>query len=490
MDKKLGIIIPYRGEYGKLDRFCGHMDYFLTEQGNKNYTMCIVEQKDDKPFNVGALYNVGYDLLKDECDYFVFHDVNYIPMENSIDYSYTTEVQHMCSNVDSFGYKKPYLEWLGGAVKMTGYIFEKVNGYSNEYWGYGMEDIDMLHRLSLEEVSKIKRFFSIDTTKPHDIFDVVESNALRRVNLNYMDFARTDSAALIKHTDKNKYIFQDSFTIDFFAYIEPNRNNDAFIIGKEGYNTGLMLKENKALNFQLWNTENEIFQIWYEHYNLANKWIKITLRFDYDDQTISLFLDGQLVKTERFEGEVMDYTNKDIWIGSLAYKNQFYGKISNLKIYDYALSNFEILNVYNEIYKTDEELKLTKEEPIIDIPFTKKYKDFFIDFAKFESHLLDMSFNKSLNIIKEENINLNYECMFPPEIYGKFKCIDIEQVNDDKNKWRWGQDEDLEENKAIFYQDVVKNKVYYKKEGLSNLNYELFDKEIKSETSTIYRIKF
>lgn len=40
----------------------------------------------------------------------------------------------------------PALNTLSGVIAVTPDQFEKINGYSNKFWGWGAEDLDFLNR--------------------------------------------------------------------------------------------------------------------------------------------------------------------------------------------------------------------------------------------------------------------------------------------------------------------------------------------------------
>ena len=45
-------------------------------------------------------------------------------------------------------YRLAYPELVGGVLNMRTEHFQRVNGYSNLYWGWGAEDDDMAYRYS------------------------------------------------------------------------------------------------------------------------------------------------------------------------------------------------------------------------------------------------------------------------------------------------------------------------------------------------------
>lgn len=49
--------------------------------------------------------------------------------------------------VNTFKYRLPYRDIFGGVSALTIDQFKKVNGFSNEFWGWGGEDDDMSNRI-------------------------------------------------------------------------------------------------------------------------------------------------------------------------------------------------------------------------------------------------------------------------------------------------------------------------------------------------------
>jgi hypothetical protein len=144
---KLGIIIPYRDRADHLDEFLSEAARFFsvspTNDGIRPHFL-IVEQAPGLPFNRGALKNVGFSVLAPEVDYICLHDVDCIPVE--ADYRWPERplmiIRHglpLPQNVIDV--------LLGGVVLMQKQHFEAANGFSNNYWGWGYEDVDLRERL-------------------------------------------------------------------------------------------------------------------------------------------------------------------------------------------------------------------------------------------------------------------------------------------------------------------------------------------------------
>ncbi|XP_066993543.2 beta-1,4-N-acetylgalactosaminyltransferase bre-4 [Anabrus simplex] len=145
---KVAIIVPYRDRESHLAILLLNLHPLLQRQ-QLDYQIFIVEQAGNGPFNRAMLMNVGFaeaiKLYDFEC--FIFHDVDLLPEDDRNLYTCPEQPRHMSVAIDVFKYKLPYADIFGGVSAMTRAQFEKVNGFSNMFWGWGGEDDDMSNRI-------------------------------------------------------------------------------------------------------------------------------------------------------------------------------------------------------------------------------------------------------------------------------------------------------------------------------------------------------
>jgi predicted glycosyltransferase involved in capsule biosynthesis len=141
-NKKLCIVVPYRDRAEHLEKFLPHINKTLKDQ-NIDFHVAIIEQEDGTPFNRAKLLNIGVKQFFDY-DYFIFHDVDMLAINS--DYSYCPNPTHLAAEAEQFDYKLPYETYFGGVTLFDKESFKKINGFSNQYWGYGGEDDDLYLR--------------------------------------------------------------------------------------------------------------------------------------------------------------------------------------------------------------------------------------------------------------------------------------------------------------------------------------------------------
>ena len=144
----LHIIIPFRAttqpeRRGQLETLLACFQRDLPEA-----RVLVVEQGCARPFNRGALLNIG--VLLTECkdsDSVCLHDVDLLPHADLLP-EYTRELcataaRHLATKYTR--YEGP--DFLGGVLMMQCGVYKKVNGHANDFWGWGGEDNDMRERL-------------------------------------------------------------------------------------------------------------------------------------------------------------------------------------------------------------------------------------------------------------------------------------------------------------------------------------------------------
>nr|XP_054929738.1 uncharacterized protein LOC126537167 isoform X4 [Dermacentor andersoni] len=145
---RVAVIVPYRDRLRNLRVFLHHMHQFLRKQ-ELDYGIYIIEQSGDGDFNRAKLLNVGYEVSKTMHDYncFIFHDVDLIPENDRSIYACQENPYHISRCLDIYEYKPSYPTIFGGVSALRQEHMEKVNGFSNVFWGWGGEDDDMSVRV-------------------------------------------------------------------------------------------------------------------------------------------------------------------------------------------------------------------------------------------------------------------------------------------------------------------------------------------------------
>jgi len=140
----LAIIIPYRNRWEHLNQFIPIVACMLRSE-EQTFGIVVVEQADNKPFNRGKLLNVGVASLTEGFTHAVLHDVDMLPQESGT-YALCEHPTHLAGAAEQFGHRLPYPEYFGGVTLFPLHDFHAVNGFNNDYWGWGCEDDDLLDR--------------------------------------------------------------------------------------------------------------------------------------------------------------------------------------------------------------------------------------------------------------------------------------------------------------------------------------------------------
>jgi hypothetical protein len=161
--RRLNVVVPYRNRETHFRQFVSHVRaYFARDKADRNipYRVTIVEQEPGLPLNAGALKNIGFSLGNEETDYTCFHDIDYLPVW--ADYSWVeqptpilwhgAETRPIAPGRSPARVKLNLEKFFGGVVLVPNDVFLRAGGYSNDYWGWGYEDVDLRTRFDVARI--------------------------------------------------------------------------------------------------------------------------------------------------------------------------------------------------------------------------------------------------------------------------------------------------------------------------------------------------
>ncbi|XP_042913363.1 beta-1,4-N-acetylgalactosaminyltransferase bre-4-like [Parasteatoda tepidariorum] len=157
---KVALIIPYRDREEHLRIFLHNVHPILQRQ-QLDYGIYIIEETANMKFNRAMLMNIGYVEASKQYPYdcFIFHDVDLIPEDDRNLYNCPEQPRHMSVAINTMNYRLPYKDIFGGVSALSKKHMKIVNGFSNEFWGWGGEDDDMSNRIKHHGL-KISRYSS------------------------------------------------------------------------------------------------------------------------------------------------------------------------------------------------------------------------------------------------------------------------------------------------------------------------------------------
>jgi hypothetical protein len=175
---KIGIIVPFRDtdtNKTRTKQLNKLVDYMKSYLKGYDYKIFVIEQSNDQgKFNRGQLLNIGFNIASREgIDNFIFHDVDLLPSNELKEYYINTPTNkpvHIAAVWDRYGSNPSY---FGGIVSFNANMFEKINGFPNNFWGWGGEDDELLKRT--------KKFYNILKPTKGSIQDLENLNITQKM---------------------------------------------------------------------------------------------------------------------------------------------------------------------------------------------------------------------------------------------------------------------------------------------------------------------
>lgn len=463
---KLGVCVPYRNREEHLNTFIPRVGKHLKEQGI-DFCMYFAHQTDDKLFNRGATKNIAAKhAIEDGCDYVVFHDIDMIP-ETGTDYSYPKDNPiHLATQISQMDYELKYHEYFGGAVLFTKEQLELTNGYSNDYWDWGMEDDDLFWRCHLEGMTN------------DDYLDVPFKNK------KYIKFNGEDSWAKIHKSRELKNITSKSHTLSVLtrAFQQPDKN-PIFLIGAKdkkyveypilripGYDYGISFNNSRALSLQYWNTFNQHNYMWLKRYD--NQWSWVTVVIDDENNLSHFYLNGTEVDSKagfgsqspwEFAGKLKSYGLRDIFLGVTPSLEEgdtgkyFKGDIADVKIWNRTLTPSEVKGIH---------------------------KEYPLDGIVYKWNIEDLDKHNCEEVLEEVKIP---NSIVPFRRQGRFTCLP--HIDEGLVNGKWAKGETTAANERRYVLQMQQGQWNYKEDGIKQVQYELISEEKLTPWAKMLNIK-
>ena len=215
------ICIPYRNREKHLEGYLANVVPLLRTHF-PGVHVAIMEQAGTKYFNRGVLMNVGCDLFKNRATYMMTNDVDTHPLEQTVRDIYTKAVDPS----DVLGIYTSEMGTLGGVIKLRCETMCNMNGFPNDYWGWGVEDKALQNRAELLGLRKLTTIQCTDSNQEEyftifdDVKDKVEQYVPSRTQLDY--FMWPHLSLDVKH----KFLRRSGFNTLTYNVLERTQLND------------------------------------------------------------------------------------------------------------------------------------------------------------------------------------------------------------------------------------------------------------------------
>jgi len=454
---KLGLIVPYRNRPEQLATFRKKINNYL----NIDFELIIVEQSDKKDFNRGKLLNIGFlEAEKLGCDYVIFHDVDMLPVD--ADYSYVSRPTHLITDVDlPEGVSRTLFdEYFGGVTAFPVDIFKQINGYYNEYYGWGFEDDDLLLRC-------LENHIDLDGKK-------VIQRGREGVAL---EFNGENSFVAIP----NKLSILCNFSI-FVSFGYNHIMSDVDLVTDEnsifsipGFDTTLTVNSFFDLTFQFWKSDLSSISIPTKGLQSGNFNAIITVdnkgknrnTKDYVPPIVKFYINGKLVGENTFDKLLNIQKQKYLYLGvgdpeRKEKNNWFKGTIDTFATYNDALTESECKQLGSNLNQSLFSLKSSDS-------LTSYYDTKFVN----GTELIDLKgiSNGRVFNCKQVNTQLNTDVIkpIPHRKEGKFKILPHRENGYKDGYWiSWTS----RENQLRYLNNYYNLKSKYQSDGLTNCKYK------------------
>jgi hypothetical protein len=307
------------------------------------YEIIVVNQSDEQLFNRGKLLNIGAKYAIDNgFDYICFHDVDMLP--KTADYSYTEYPTSLISELENKE-GNVFYNYFGGITLFNVKDFISINGYSNDYWGWGYEDTDLFYRVTHSGLYYENKVIGL------------EGVANTYLELTENDYVRVP---IKKEMIDNDFSISITTKIET-KYFDENKLYDEYpIISIPGYNIGIFYNSFNRYFLQVYDENKTPYSI------TSDILDDIVSEFTFlkEDNKITFKINGETIGEIELKQPILNLENEYLYIGSFSDKElvEFDLKVADIKLNGESINLLKIEKV-GYVFLSDEKLPLTISLP-------------------------------------------------------------------------------------------------------------------------------
>jgi hypothetical protein len=212
-------IVPYRQREEQKHFFNVYMQYLLEDIDPTTYEIVFAHQKNELPFNRGAMKNIGFLYAKNKYPYyqdivFVFNDIDTLPYKKGLlDFSLKkNEIKHY------YGFKG----CLSSLFAIRGIDFERINGFPS-FWNWGWEDTIIYDRaVSANITINREQYYDYGDSSILQLVDGIKKEIPLKIESLYKKTIILDGLSTLKNIvyEKNDLLDIISFDCGFNPYAD------------------------------------------------------------------------------------------------------------------------------------------------------------------------------------------------------------------------------------------------------------------------------
>src|SRR5210317_516189 len=466
---KLGVIVPYRKRPTHLRKFRKSIESYLKDQ---DYELIVVEQADDLPFNRGKLLNIGFKYaVRKGCDYVVFHDIDMLPI--NVDYSYSDVPIHLATGFTNSD-REIFDTYFGGVTLFPVDSFKKVNGYSNEYWGWGFEDDDLLLRLTEQRVfTKIK---TLEVPKEATAGIYLHGDDSYVKCPNTIDITKDFTIHCVFKSDE----IIPEFDKDFDEYC---------VFSIPGWDTSISYNSFNRYKFECWDIGKVCHQITskYDYPKLT----KITVTYNKSERLLIMYQDGVEIRRKEITRMLLDTKSENFFIGIATnerkstgnkivdkknnVKKSFRGFVSEFAYWNSTLASNEIRE-FTESYGMGFLYDINQYSSSKDLKIYYDFKHIKLDKQlDYESgHIVNLVNSRHVGEIKNSIPKVHHQIehkkiSIPIRRNSTFEMLKHTDAGYKDGSWK---SESTRLNQIKFYNEVISSETNLTNDGLSTLEFK------------------